>query len=233
MFNPQVIFAFVWSLLVTIILTLYAGFGIIESSVIATVTWLVVAGPIWLWRFYRTTEEVSPWSGLNLDQHSAQMQLQALFESYGITGSLNVRDGKVFAVVPADKISNLVKRFRSSVALVKHHKLAGADLYYMEQNIVGLADLTIMEIEQAASVLERVEEDRNASRRLYTGFDRSEILGMARTACAHYVERLGDKDVDSVVLSRAIRAGQCDDHQFVKIAFNAIELLIRIKGTTI
>ncbi len=177
--------------------------------------------------------ETLTWEGLDLDEYFHRERLQKLFDQYEVRGSMNVRDGQLCAVVPGDALTPLAKRLRSAVALVKLHPAAGADLFYMENGVIGLADLTIMEIEQAASVIEREAEDRNSSRKLYRGFGEEEVWRLARVGAADFVRNESAGDSDALILSGAIKRGECDDHPLVACARRTVKHILSVKGTNV
>lgn len=221
---------------VMLIFIYYGEMTFWSASLLATGVWLatmLIFKLILRWGGVKEVPE-SPWASLNLDEHFHRVRLQELFDQYGVKGSMNVRDGHIFPVVNSDLLSPLAKRLRGAVAMVKRHPRAGADLYYMEDSILGMADLTIMEVEQAASVIEREVEDRNSSRKLYRGFGDAEVVGMARTVVADYLRNAPDGDSsDTLVYSNAVRRGECDEHPMMDIAIRTVRFILQIKGTSI
>lgn len=227
------------------ILILGAGFMIfrtvgemdpVPAALLAIVIWLISRFAfVWIMRWAEVPpEDDAPgWDGLDCDKHFHRERLQLLFDRYGVTGSMNVRCGRIYPVVNPDLLSPLAKRLRASVALVRGQTKA-LDLFYIKHSHTELADLTIMEVEQAASVIEREVEDRNSSRKLYRGFGEEEKLNMARSVVANLIRnaKIGDGN-DPLIIAQAIRNGQHDDHPMMQVATSTIATILSVKGTDV
>jgi hypothetical protein len=227
----RIAFATIFSFIATVILVI-AGVGLLKASLLAAGFWLFGEIVMAVWNWSKAEPPVSPWQRLDLGVHGSQARLQMIFDKYEVVGSCNIRDGQVFPVVHGGQLLKLASRLRGAVRLHKRHPNAGADLYFMEQNIVGLVDLTIMEVEAAASVIERVDEDRQHSRKLYRGFGQDEVMQMARVAAADFVrkEAAQDEDGDSLVIANSIKRGEHDNHPVVRTAVATVQFILKIKG---
>jgi hypothetical protein len=209
---------------------------LVPAALFSVGVWLVsrfAFTGIMKWAEVPPEDDAPGWDGLDLDKHFHRERLQLLFERYGVVGSMNVRDGLIFPVLEPEKLSPLAKRLRACSVRLKTLMKGDPHLFYTKDGMYGLADLTSMEVEQAASVIERVAEERNASRKLYRGFGDEEKRNMARTVVANLIRNADADGHDPLLLSQAIRAGQHDDHPMMQISIRTIDMILSIKGTDV
>lgn len=222
-----------------IIFRVLGELDIFPAAAMAVAVWIfskVVFATIMRWaEVPQPTEDEAPgWEGLDLDRHLHRHRLQLLFDQYGVTGSMNVRDGLICPVVPGDQLSPLAKRLRNSAVRLRTLTKGDPHLFYTKDGMYGLADLTVMEVEQAATVIERVAEDRKASRKLYRGFGTEEQVQMARVAVASYIRNTEDSQPGAALtLSNEIRDGKHDDHPFMQVGIAVVGQILQIKGNDI
>lgn len=197
--------------------------------------------------FGEKVEPETPSQSVSLDDIGGRARLQVFFERYGIGGSANVRNGQVYPVVPAEKLDEVTRKLRAAVNLALQWRLAGTDLYVktadrlspafsaLEEEIENtrIIGLTVPELEQVLGVMERCVEERHASRKLYRGFDRAEVMNMARAATADFIAKQPSDSADNLIVANAIRRGEHDDNQFVRLAARTIELILQVKGNNV
>lgn len=235
---------FYWQLTAVLLVgAAYALFNVvgeippITSLIMALACWIFALAihQIIMWRLGPLSEETSPYAEVDLDDVGGRARMQVFFDRYRVKGSMNVRDGHVYPVVPADKLDDLTRVVRMAVQTALGWRLAGTDLYVRtagpdDSRIIGL---TIHQLEQVLGVMERCVEERYSSRRLYRGFSRDEVMAMARVATADFLAKQPNDNADNLIIANAVRRGECDDNEFVKLAARTVELIVQVKGNDV
>jgi hypothetical protein len=180
------------------------------------------------------SDELPP-SYLALYNPSDRAQVQSALSRMLVRGDANIRNGVLCPVVLPQDLPPLAARLRAVAKGLSDGRLP---IPYNLHRAVGRKDgpgwgyeaveLGLSDIVDIATALERVVEDRRASRSLYKGMTDDEIAAMARTAVAGYYRRNQEFDLANETLS-----GGRDAAPSLAIARETIELIYRVKGASL
>lgn len=174
-----------------------------------------------------TAVEVGPKS---LDDAHIRERMTAFLEKHEITGDADVRDGRFYAPVPAERIGPLVQVLERAWGVLQQVRNRNAcSLYYRDSvndrwNLVPELDLD--DIGECVRVMQRVAADRKKSRSLYKGVTDAEIRNFVSAGLSRWLKEHGEYDAADKVM-----AGDLGDFwRESLVARSVLELALQVKG---
>lgn len=182
--------------------------------------------------------EESPLFQLNMDDATDRMYVDGLFQAYGITGNANIRVGRLQPVVNADRLPPLALRLRNAANFMTMTRHVGDELYTLMQNPgaephPAPVNLTSRDLVNAAGIIERIVEDRKASRSIYKGMTDDEMKAMAQSAVHHVLRTspTAKATYDMLRLQLMVDEEQARE-VFVCVALETLEMVFRVKASS-
>lgn len=164
----------------------------------------------------------------DLSHHATRDKLNSSLERLGVIGDADIRQGKVFPAIPADRLHPLAVVLENAAAITRRlRNPAACSLYVrdsMNDRFMLLSELDLEHVMEAATVMRRVAEDRQKSRALYKGMTDDEIKSLVRAGMSFYY-----KDDGSFPESNAAASGALDGTPEFLIAREVLMLAFQIK----
>lgn len=164
----------------------------------------------------------------DLSDHATRAKLNSSLERLGVIGDADIRKGKVYPAVPADRLHPLAVVLENAGAVARRlRNPAACSLYVrdsMNDRFMLLSELDLEHIMDAATVMRRTVEDRQKSRSIYKGMTDDEIRSLVRAGMSFYY-----KDDGSFPESNAAASGAMDDTPEFLIAREVLLLAFQIK----
>lgn len=155
--------------------------------------------------------------------------LTAFLQARMICGDADIRQGRVYPPVHPDKLEPLANVLGQAVSIIDRLKNPNSCSLYIRDSERDrwqiLGELDLLDIADAARVIQRVAEDRKKSRSLYKGLTAEETRSIVRIALQNFY-----KDREEYDQAELARTGKMDDSDEFYVAENALTLLYSVKG---
>lgn len=164
----------------------------------------------------------------DLGEQETRDGLSAFLAKHNVQGDADIRDGKVYAPVPPDRLEPLAILFINAASYyARLANPAACGLYVRDQSgqYTPLGDLDLDHIVDAARVMQRVAEDRRKSRSLYKGMTDDEIRAMVRAGLSQAF-----KAQSNFESANAVMRGDWDNHPEFQRTQAVLELVFKVKG---
>lgn len=163
----------------------------------------------------------------HLSEDSVRAELSGFLRKQMVVGDADIRQGIVFAPVPAEKLEPLALALGNAAAALARMQNRAADSLYIRNRDGSLAliDLDLDHLVDAARVMQRVAEDRRKSRSIYKGMTEEEMKSLTRAGLSQWL-----KDDGSFPESNEVMQGLWDERPEFLMAMNALDLAFKVKG---
>lgn len=164
-----------------------------------------------------------------LSEESVRAELSGFLRKQMVVGDADIRDGIVFAPVPAERLEPLAVVLGNAAAFLSRLRNPAASSLYVRDSVndrfMLLGDLDLDHLVDAARVMQRVAEDRRKSRSIYKGMTEQEMKSLTRAGLSQWL-----KDDGSFPESNEVMQGLWDERPEFLMAMNALDLAFKVKG---
>ena len=167
----------------------------------------------------------------HLHDLQTRKDLTAFLKAQGVQGDADIREGEVYAPVDPTRLDPLAMRLRNAHSVITRLRNRNACSLYIlgsDDERPRALDLDLMDIGEAASVMERVAADRRKSRALYRGMTAEEVTKLVRAGMSAFFKDDGEWGDANLAMQ-----GQMDETREFKIAREALELAFKVKGANV
>lgn len=199
---------------------------LIYASVAITAIFAGVYGVRWLDRKMRGQAQDEA-RIRRLSEESVRAELSGFLRKQMVVGDADIRQGIVFAPVPADRLEPLAVALGNAASMLARMQNRAADSLYIrnKDGSLALIDLDLDHLVDAARVMQRVAEDRRKSRSIYKGLTDKELLSLARAGLSQWY-----KDQGMFEVSNKIMNGDWDEESVMLGAVQVLDLTFKVKG---
>lgn len=165
----------------------------------------------------------------HLKDEQVRNELSGFLRKQMVVGDADIRQGIVFAPVPAEKLEPLALALGNAAAALARMQNRAADSLYIRNRDGSLAliDLDLDHLVDAARVMQRVAEDRRKSRSIYKGMTEEEMNSLTRAGLSQAF-----KDQGEFEMSNAVMSGGYDEHPEFQRALRVLDLTFKVKGAS-
>lgn len=199
-------------------------FQYIAIAIVSSLAGLLAFYPIKRWLHRRAVVEVKL---RHLKDHLVRSELSGFLRAQNVFGDADIRDGVVYAPVPADRLEPLAVVLGNAAAMLARFPNRAADSLYL-RNADGSLILTGIDLDHlvdAARVMQRVAEDRRKTRSIYKGMTEEEMISLTRAGLSQAF-----KDEGEFEMSNKIMSGDYDNSPEFRRAMHVLDLTFRVKG---
>lgn len=163
-----------------------------------------------------------------LTEKGVRDELSGFLRKQMVTGDADIRDGVVFAPVPAERLGPLGILLKDAASVREMLVNPEADSLYVRVNgEFHITGLDLSDISEAASVMSRVAEDRRKSRGIYKGMTEDEMRSLTRAGISQYYKNDSQPEKAYEVMQ-----GVWDEGQTFKLVKAVLELAFKVKGAS-
>lgn len=162
-----------------------------------------------------------------LSEESVRNELSGFLRKQMVIGDADIRQGVVFAPVPAEKLEPLAMALGNAAAALARMENRAADSLYVrnKDGSLALIDLDLDHLVDAARVMQRVAEDRHKSRSIYKGLTEDEMKALTRAGLSQFF-----KDRGAFNMSNKVMSGEFDEDETFLAAMDVLDLTFKVKG---
>lgn len=164
----------------------------------------------------------------DLSDMQTRRDLTAFLKTQQVVGDADIREGEVYEPVPATRLDPLAMRLRNAHSVITRLRNRNACSLYIlgsDDERPRALDLDLMDIGEAASVMERVAADRRKSRALYRGMTDEEVTKFVRAGMSAFF-----KDDGEWGKAHEAMGGLLDKTPEFHCAREALELAFKVKA---